>query len=437
MSAYKIAIVEDETAPASGSAVIRIDGLTDWPDDATLRILPIDDTSVPPESEGWPWGELKPQRVVPTDTGVEITVGPNVVNSARLLPGTPVTIQIGAAHFEAEARWPAIAPAVRRRSSTVAMSASQLLAARAEREKAEKDAAARRQELAEFAARSAREAAAEAEQPRTQPTAAALRTSDSRQLARLLPMRRNPSRPIEAVTGTPVLPGPAPSLGSLAKTAANSVVTLPVQPRDAPANRKVLLRGFMGGVAAMAALGAAFLTLAPRTWLPGAGGSLGGNGPAQIQVADLQSVFKDLGGVGALSPRKKSAANVDIATALSLADHNLHGQRTPAEREEAEFWLKRALASSMGGNDIGWALTQLGTIYAQSDSKQHSYAKAHTLWELAAAQGDPVAHCFLGALYEHGLGVPVNRRAAREHYQTADTLGACRSAKDAVARLKD
>ena len=129
--------------------------------------------------------------------------------------------------------------------------------------------------------------------------------------------------------------------------------------------------------------------------------------------------------------------SVDIATALSLADHNLHGQRTPAEREEAEFWLKRALASSMGGNDIGWALTQLGTIYAQSDSKQHSYAKAHTLWELAAAQGDPVAHCFLGALYEHGLGVPVNRRAAREHYQTADTLGACRSAKDAVARLKD
>lgn len=189
----------------------------------------------------------------------------------------------------------------------------------------------------------------------------------------------------------------------------------------------------------MAAMTAAYLSFAPPSWLPPSlsGTQIAASGSTQIGVLDLQSIFKDLSGTGMQSPRRKPAANVDVATALSLADHSLRGQRTDAETEEAAFWLKRALATSFGGQDVGWALTQLGTIYAAAGTPHHSYVKAHTIWELAAAQGDPVAHCFLGALYEHGLGVAKNRKVAREHYLTADASGACRSAKEAAARLSE
>ena len=91
----------------------------------------------------------------------------------------------------------------------------------------------------------------------------------------------------------------------------------------------------------------------------------------------------------------------------------------------------------MGNADVAWALTQLGTIYAHPESSLHNYGKAYAVWQMAAAQGDPVARCFLGALYEHGLGVRADRATASAHYQAADAQGACRSAKEAASRLKE
>ena len=445
MSAYQVAVVADDAAPATGAAVVRIAGLKSWPENATLRILPIDEAAVPPNSEGWPWQAIRPVRVSETDAGVDVVLGPEVVNSARLLPGTPITIKIGAANLEVEARWPAVATTSRRRAGAVAMSATQLLAAKAEREKLERAAATRRQELAAFAAKSAREAATESELSRTKAQPAPGRDSPSRmgetgQLARLVPMRRPDAAAKDLPLGAPNVAGG--SLGQLAKLGTappGNVVPMPTAPTHTtePPKRLGWLRGFVAGFATMAALGAAVLAFAPTNWLPSGitGGRNASGAGAQLNVVDLQNIFKDLASTGSMSPRRKSAANVDVATALSLADHSLRGQRTEAETEEAEFWLKRALSTSFAGQDIGWALTQLGTIYATAGTPHHSYVKAHTIWELAAAQGDPVAHCFLGALYEHGLGVTADRVAARDHYVTADALGACRSAKEAAARL--
>ena len=79
----------------------------------------------------------------------------------------------------------------------------------------------------------------------------------------------------------------------------------------------------------------------------------------------------------------------------------------------------------------------LVALYAQPVNGVARYAKAHALWSLAAAQGDPVAHCFLGSLYEFGLGITANRTIARNHYLAADAANACRSSKDAIARLKE
>ena len=445
MSAYQVAVVADETTPAAGTAVVRIAGLKAWPENATLRILPIDDASVPPKSDGWPWEAIRPLRVELTDAGVDVVLGPEVVNSARLLPGTPITIKVGAANLEVEARWPSVAPAARRRTGAVAMSATQLLTAKAEREMAEKMSAARRQEAAELAVKSARDAASEAEQSGKPARAPAAALRETGQLARLLPIRRpegppsdrHPSPPANAETEFG-----ASSLGQLAKLGAPSVsnvVTMPQVPKAKASRRAWGLRGFAAGLATMAATLVGVAMIAPPSWLPPKffGAQAMSVGTAQIGVLDLQSIFKDMTTAGSQSPRHKSAVNVDAATALSLADHSLRGQRTEAETEEAEFWLKRALANSFGGPDVGWALTQLGTIYATAGTPHHSYVKAHTVWELAAAQGDPVAHCFLGALYEHGLGVAKNRKTARDHYVTADGLGACRSAKEAAARLSE
>ena len=451
MSAYQVAVVADETMPTAGIAVVRIAGLKAWPDDATLLILPIDDAAVPPKSEGWPWDAIRPLRVELTTEGVDVVLGPDVVNSARLLPGTPITIKVPAANLEVEARWPSVMPTVRRRVGTVAMSATQLLAAKAERDKADKLAAARRQELAATAAKSARDAASEAQaNARSTPPAAAgkstaTRPGDSGQLARLLPLRRPDASATEPFGGAPSntsAPAYPSSMGQLAKLGAappSNVVTMPPPPQPLASRRAYGVRGFVAGLVAMGAMVASAVVVLPPTWLPTSfsGAPAAAVGPAQIGVADLQSIFKDLASAGSQSPRHKSAINVDAATALSLADHSLRGQRSDAETEEAEFWLKRALSTSFGGQDVGWALTQLGTIYATAGTPHHSYVKAHTIWELAAAQGDPVAHCFLGALYEHGLGVAKNRKAAREHYLTADAQNACRSAKEAAARLSD
>jgi Sel1 repeat len=437
MSAYQVAVVEDEAAPASGAAVIRIEGLSAWPQGATVRLVPIDEAAVPPQSDGWPWGELIPSRVVPTGSGIDVILGPEVVSSPRLVPGTPITIKVSAAQLEADARWPAIAPTARRRTGAVAMSATQLLAAKAERERVEKDAAARRQELAEAAARSVREAAAADTAARAVPVAKAAAVAvspEQGQLARLLPLRRPVAPQLDHLSL-------ASDKGQLARLSPQDTksVAIVVAPGDAAVRpSRSAWRGFAAGLATMGLLAAGL-----GFFMPGGlgrdavGTTVAGIAGEQIPVANLDRLFKDLANTAVKSPRNKSAVNVDAATALSLADHSLRGTRTAAEMEEAEFWLKRAISASVGGSEVGWALTQLGTIYAQSDHPQHNYSKAQALWQLAAAQGDPVAHCFLGALYEHGLGVPPNRRLARDHFLAADAANACKSAKDAAVRLKD
>lgn len=440
MNTLHVAVVPDEATPTSGTAVVRISGLTTWPENATLSLLPIDEAAVPANSAGWPWEPIKPQQVTLTDTGVDIVLGPEVVASPKLLPGTPLTIKVAAANFEVEARWPTVVPLTPRRTTAVAMTAAQLLAAKTERERIEKLAAAQRQERVESAVRSASSADGWIDEPSARTTSASdmPRSTESGRLARLGSMRRKETPDDPEGSSASVATGSIGQLARLAPAPAANIVPMPTPPPPRRSRRTIHIPGFIAGLLTMAAIAAVALTLGPPTWWHG---GLGGAGLAsatdQVAAADLRGIFKDIVAAGAQSPRSKSAANVDVATALSLADHSLRGQRTQTETEEAEFWLKRALASSMGGQDIGWALTQLGTIYATAGTPNHSYAKAHAIWELAAAQGDPVAHCFLGALYEHGLGVQKNNKAAREHYLAAEQQGACPTAKEAAARLSE
>lgn len=135
-----------------------------------------------------------------------------------------------------------------------------------------------------------------------------------------------------------------------------------------------------------------------------------------------------------VSTQGEEAGSVDLAEALKRADKHLAGS-TDGDKQEARFWLRRALALGLGDQRLVWALTQLGTIYAAPASGAPDYAAARTLWELAAAQGDPVALCFLASLHEHGLGTDRNEVRALVLYRNAKAHGGCRSIDQSIARL--
>ncbi|MFM2422565.1 MAG: hypothetical protein RL291_1095, partial [Pseudomonadota bacterium] len=151
----------------------------------------------------------------------------------------------------------------------------------------------------------------------------------------------------------------------------------------------------------------------------------------------LPQAMGDVVRVGASSPRGRPADSVTLEQALSLADRNLHGVDQAVDREEARFWLRKALSLSLNTEQMTWAVTQLGALYAApvTAGETPDYDKARTLWEISGAHGDPVAHCFIASLYEHGLGVAADKRSALRHFTEARRLGGCRGVDQAIARL--
>ena len=153
---------------------------------------------------------------------------------------------------------------------------------------------------------------------------------------------------------------------------------------------------------------------------------------AGAAVASLADVLA----VASVSPSGRSA-DVDLQTALKLADESLHTTAGGPDHVEASFWLRKSMALAIGSPQMSWTLTQLGTIYAQPSSGPADYGKARLLWELAGASGDAPALCFLGALYEHGLGVARSTRQALGYYQRAKARGGCNDVDAAIARVRN
>ena len=139
---------------------------------------------------------------------------------------------------------------------------------------------------------------------------------------------------------------------------------------------------------------------------------------------------------GPLSPQGQKASGVDTKAALQRADRELHTTNSPTDKREAAFWLKHYLVGTIGDARTLWALTQLGTIYADPNGKSHDYNKARMLWELSASMGDPIALCFLGNLHEFGYGVRADKQLALRWYQRAKEAGGCKSLDQAIARVR-
>src|SRR5579859_1417585 len=79
----------------------------------------------------------------------------------------------------------------------------------------------------------------------------------------------------------------------------------------------------------------------------------------------------------------------------------------PAENLGTEPANLVTLSTRAGGGDP-IATYELAIKYASGEGVAQDYVRAAELSQLAADRGFPDAQCFLGHLYEHGLGVPRN-----------------------------
>jgi hypothetical protein len=480
MSVMKIEIVPDPSRPAGGHAIIRLKGVALLPPGATYRIDPIDETLNDGDDDGWPQGERHPIQTRQTPEGVELHIGPDVVDAPMLEPGTPVTISVPDGHVSAEVVWPDLPVSFAGTQSPVVMTPSQMAAQLAtnEREKAEAaNAAAVRAEEQRLAR--IRQDAAAAEAAREQEHMAQAARELEEALA-LEPIPLETGRPLNGLdksvfappSSNPPNATPArtnqTSLSSLSKTAPERIDPMLEPERDLslpaivlkrsgqsaangdqepeptvlrretiegrvvsqePANRLMpfLAGAGLAGIAAAAVL--ALLLVYPR--VTGGGEGIQTAAPALSAKTTLADAFT----VSTQSPRGEIATDVDLPTALRLADHNLHGIDRPVDRAEAEFWLRKALSLTAGHSQLRWAMTQLGTLKAEPVTGPPDYGKARLLWEISAANGDPIAMCFLGTLLEHGLGIAADRAKALEYFKRAKDAGGCPNSDEAVARL--
>ena len=94
--------------------------------------------------------------------------------------------------------------------------------------------------------------------------------------------------------------------------------------------------------------------------------------------------------------------------------------------------LQDAIANLQKSADQGLTSgqCQLGNIYFMGhfDGGEPDYAKAHELYEKAAATGDPMANFRLGVMHDNGLGgLKQSYRKARRMYEKAATKVRSRS----------
>ena len=196
MSAVTVEVVLDPASTEQGAALIRLVGVFDVPRNATFRIEPIDDEHVAEPPKGWPSGELTPKSIRIGALGVELLLGPEVLDAPALLPGTPVAISVPVLSLRRELRWPNLPVQRAARRPAVVVSGEQRaadIAARAEAQRAELARITSERQAAE-----AKQRAAEAAEQKQRADAA------SAAAERLLAETRIPSggRTAEDVTAT-------------------------------------------------------------------------------------------------------------------------------------------------------------------------------------------------------------------------------------------
>ena len=501
MTIERIEIVPDASQPEGGYAIVRLYGLAQLPEPLIFRIQPLDESIDPTELNGWPTGDLLPLRARLAARGVEMRIGPEIVDAPDLLPGTPITLTLPSLGISAALRWPdlpvsaqmptnqgVIAPAAVAAAGRSAPKAAEA-AIRAPTDSTKMPAA---NGLAALQPRPSQTPARQAAQVPERQADTASKRPVAGTAGQLSAQPTNSAQPSKVVKPEPA-PQPEPSLKQAARDATKATDTEPQrqamagdgQGREArPAQVEALAAETASPVRLTPATGPAKLVVAkpnvpgsastttergPRLWpfglgLAGIGVMLAVLWPGlQREFANIQSGSASVASGGAappaatgtatatvepnvrailsagdVSPRGEDATGISQADALERANRYTHGIEGPTDREEASFWLRRALSLTISDPKTTWALTQLGSLYATSKAdKPADFVAARYLWRLASAAGDPVASCFLGRLHEFGLGLPMNKALARKKYEEAQRLGGCNGLRAALDRVRE
>lgn len=146
-------------------------------------------------------------------------------------------------------------------------------------------------------------------------------------------------------------------------------------------------------------------------------------------------VWPDLLAPGPISPRGQNSSGVTPDQAFQMADAKLHGLEAPPDHEEARYWLRIGISGALSGDRLRWALTQLGTLYAKPTASQSEYEVARSVWELAAAQKDPVALCFLARLDADLPSTQPNKEIALKFLEQAKATGGCGGTEQTIEPL--
>lgn len=426
MRKLSIEVQEESGRLGGGHAVIRLMGLQSLPDNVTYRIRPVDTALHSEGQPAWVESDRQPLATRITTEGAELVVGPEIVENPAFMPGTLAVIEVAKCGVRGEFLWPRIAPLVRpkrRHLITVKPARSTLP-----------------EPLSDIVFGEATDASSHIEplaplptlEPETAPIADA-RTDASD--AALFRMAEEPLTPAAAVVSGDVAAPPPTEVPAQDASRANDTAVVansaPVSPSPTAATpmRPAARTWGRGQIAAsLAGLVVVALGLNAMSGNP--------NTPTAKGDAPAATLATLLSG-GKSSVPEADASGAALAKLLEDADLRLHGPASGRNKTEAAALLRRYLATTLADERTMWALTQLGSVYAEpAGANQPDYANARRLWELSGSLGDPVAMCFVAALHEHGLGVTADKATALGWYQQSKKAGGCRNIDAAIQRLQ-
>jgi hypothetical protein len=497
MKRVSVEAFEDKARPEGGHAVVLFRGLTGAPAAAVYRLRLVDGSPDGANLDQWPAGPLHPIEVRSTPEGVELVIGPEVTQSPLLMPGTAVEIEVAALDARGEFLWPDVTPLTRPkrrgllgrtitpsgrlehpRPDAALAGSAQLEAGAGDAQSPKNLAPAIMLSPSEppFGSRAEPVAVDAHTNPLEQPVGGFSLRGD----ATVDLVRHDNNRPIEtaATTATAEITTPRPQPTSLLRPTArrapepttpqpagelatgpdapDAYVTWypharggrleakPATPTNAVASNWLAQARNLAGawrMATMVALGVAVVEILFAMLGSGRSTSLFAKAPVATAASSMGQASRD--GLaydalyaGSTSPRGVAARGVSASRALENAAAALQAGGTARDTDEGAFWLKRYLSAAVGDDRSMRALTQLGAAYAEPATGEAHYAMARQVWEVSGALGDPVAMCFLGRLFENGLGAAPSKAVALQWYERARQSGGCPQLEEAIARVK-
>ena len=444
MTQHLIDISPDSSKPEGGHAIVLVRAIKEMPEPLNISISALHDNADRHDAhEAWTLDDEHPLTARLVADGLELQIGPDLVDAPELQPGTPVVFSIPSAAVQAELLWPDLPVTIPPNLADPVMDPALLRALKienAQRVAAEAEAAkALERNIAASIEREtkARQAPVDA-QPlnlahladvsatiaKTKvPTKAAATMAAKAPKLQSIPLNLAMDPANDVALPAKLDTGTIPSTASLTasppdKLSTSQDVVAPHQ--HDTSNRRNWLSLVLALIAVPAILFAFWPSISSRI------GDQAGVKGASETLASADWVTHILG-VGDISPDGVDASRVSASEALKRAEAAIFSADGSTNLAERKFWLRKSISLLLAEPETRWAVTQLGTLHTapSAPKQQPDYHSAKALWELASASGDTVATCFLAQLYELGLGIIASKEKAQQWHERAAQRGGC------------